>query len=157
MSKRVLKRVEIEALPGEQKQHFLNDNARRLNRSLGDRTGLTGLGFHIIEVPPGCESTEYHVHRYEDECTYVLGGEGEVTIGDETISVGEGDFVGYPAGGEPHTMRNTGDSILRCIVVGQRLDHDISDYPRKNKRLYRNTGQPWALVDIGDVTDPNQP
>ncbi len=53
---------EIAAMEGLRKTHFLNDNARRTNKSLGDLTGLTGIGFHIIEVEPGRETTEYHLH-----------------------------------------------------------------------------------------------
>lgn len=52
----IIKKSEIEAMEGLQKTHFLNKNAQRVNKSLGDLTGLTGLGFHIIEVPPGKNS-----------------------------------------------------------------------------------------------------
>lgn len=38
----------IKDMEGLQKTHFLNDNAIRINKSLGDLTGLTGFGFHII-------------------------------------------------------------------------------------------------------------
>ncbi|MEQ8735603.1 MAG: cupin domain-containing protein [Rhodospirillaceae bacterium] len=152
--KYVLKKAEIEAFEGTAKQHFLNENARRTNKSLGDLTGLTGFGFHLIEVPPGCESTEFHVHYHEDECTYVLSGSGTVTIGEETHDIADGDFIGYRAGGLPHTMKNTGEVPLRCIVVGQRLAHDVGDYPNKGKRIYRNAGQPWNLVDLANIENP---
>ena len=65
-----------------------------------------------------------------------------------------GDFIGYPAGGLPHTMKNTGSEVLRCIVVGQRLAHDIGDYPRLGKRLYRY-GRSKDLVDINDISNPD--
>ena len=154
MTQYVLKKADIEAMEGTEKTHFLNPNARRANKSLGDKTGLTGLGFHIIDVPPGCESTEYHVHHFEDECTYILSGTGEVTIGGEVLAVEAGDFIGYRKGGLPHTMKNTGQDVLRCIVVGERLAHDIGDYPNQKKRLFRNQGQPWDLVDHDAITNP---
>ena len=44
-------------------------------------------------------------------------------------------------------MRNVGSDVLRCIVVGERLAHDIGDYPRLRKRLYRHAGRPWDLVE----------
>jgi len=112
------------------------------------------LGFHIIEVPPRCESTEFHVHYFEDECTYVLSGSGVVTIGDDEIDIANGDFIGYRAGGLAHTMKNNADVPLVCIVVGQRLAHDVGDYPNKQKRIYRNEGLPWDLVDLGELTHP---
>ena len=50
----IIKSDAIAAMPGLDKTHFLNLNAKRVNKSLGDLTGLTGFGSHIIEVEPGC-------------------------------------------------------------------------------------------------------
>ena len=150
----IVRRNEIEAMEGLAKTHYLNQNARRINKSLGDLAGLKNIGFHIIEVLPGYESTEYHVHFYEDECVYILSGEATVTIDETDYEVSTGDFIGYPAGGLPHTMKNTGTEVLRCIVVGQRLAHDVSDYPRLGKRLYRY-GDSKDLVEISDLANPN--
>jgi len=155
MDKYIIKKTEIESMEGIEKQHYLNLNAQRINKSLGDLTGITGFGFHIIEVPPEKESTEYHVHQFEDECVYILSGIAEVVIGEDSYQVSEGDFIGYRSGGLAHTMKNIGHTLLRCIVVGERLDHDVADYPRLNKRLYRNVGQSWELVDISNVNYPN--
>ena len=151
MSNQILKCSDITAMQGETKTHFLNDNAVRVAKSLGDLTGMKGLGFHLIEVQPGRESTEYHSHQYEDECAYILSGEATVTIGDEVHLVAEGDFIGYPSGTGAHTMKNTGRTTLVCIVAGQRLAHDIADYPHLNKRLYRNNGSS-ELVEYSDIT-----
>lgn len=145
---------DIAAMPGLAKTHFLNPDARRVNKSLGDLTGLTGLGFHLIEVAPGDETTEYHVHQYEDECVYVLAGRATAIIGGQEHAIGPGDFIGYRKGGEAHSIRNTGTTTLRCIVVGQRLAHDVTDYPRQAKRLYRNAGSAWDLVDHAAIADP---
>lgn len=154
MDKYIVTRQEIEEYPGIEKIHFLNDNARRINKSLGDLTGLTGIGFHIIEVQPGHESTELHRHYYEDECVYILEGEAEATIGDQKYVVEAGDFIGYRAGGEAHSLKNTGSTVLKCIVVGQRIDHDVADYPNQKKRIYRNKGLQWNLVDIENISEP---
>jgi uncharacterized cupin superfamily protein len=154
MDKYILTQAEIEAYPGIQKTHFLNENAKRVNKSLGDLTGLTGLGFHIIEVQPGHDSTELHLHYHEDECVYILAGEAEATIGEAKYPVKAGDFIGYRAGGEPHALRNSGSTVLKCIVVGQRLDHDVGDYPQLKKRIYRNKGMKWNLVDMENIAEP---
>ena len=45
MDKYIVTKEEIEEYAGIQKTHFLNQNARRLNKSLGDLTGLTGFGY----------------------------------------------------------------------------------------------------------------
>jgi uncharacterized cupin superfamily protein len=112
------------------------------------------LGFHIIEILPGYESTEYHVHHFEEECVYILSGNATVTINEIDYQVSEGDFIGYPAAGFPHTMKNTGSEVLRCIVVGQRLTYDVGDYPRQGKRIYRYS-QSNDLVNINNIDHPS--
>ncbi|MCB1308365.1 MAG: cupin domain-containing protein [Leptospiraceae bacterium] len=155
MDRYIIKKSTIDRMRGLTKTHFLNPNARRINKSLGDYTGLTGLGFHIIEIAPGHESTEYHMHYHEDECVYILEGSATVTIDERDYTVEAGDFIGYRAGGLPHTMRNDGTQTLKCIVVGQRLPHDVGEYPRKNLRLFRNQGLRWNLVDMDNVEYPD--
>lgn len=154
MDKYLVTKEEIEELEGLPKTHFLNDNAKRINKSLGDLTGLTGLGVHIIEVQPGHESTEFHKHYFEDECVYILEGSAEAQIGSDTFSVKAGDFIGYRAGGEAHTLRNNSDSLFKCMVIGQRLAHDVGDYPNQNKRIYRQENMSWDLVDINTIEKP---
>jgi len=149
----LITRAEIDEIKGTEKTHFLNPNAKRTNKSLGDLTGLTGFGFHIIEVQPGHETTEYHVHHFEDECVYVLSGTATATIGEDEVEIAAGDFLGYRKGGLAHSIRNTGRDVLRCIVVGERLAHDVGDYPHQGKRIYRNAGQPWQLVDHDQIED----
>lgn len=147
MTTYLLKKADIEAMEGTHKTHFLNPNARRINKSLGDATGLTGIGVHIIEVEPGRDTTEYHRHFHEDECVYVLSGTADARIGDETYPIEPGDFIGYRAGGLAHGITVTGTETFRCLVMGQRLDHDAGEYPDKRKRIYRNIGLPWVVFD----------
>jgi uncharacterized cupin superfamily protein len=131
----------IAAMPGERRVHFLNPQAIRSNKSLGDAIGLKQLGVHLITVAPGNRSTEFHVHHYEEECIYVLAGSGAAVIGEETHRIGPGDFIGCPCNGVAHEMLNDGTEPLVCLVVGQRLTQDITDYPRQRKRLFRHSGK----------------
>ena len=147
-------REEIAAMPGLHKVHFLNPAAVRINKSLGDLTGLTGLGFHLIEVEPGHETTEHHMHHHEDECVFILSGEALALIGDRSCPVKAGDFLGYRKGGLAHSIRNTGSETLVCLVAGERLAHDVGDYPRVGKRIFRNAGMAWNLVDHAAITQP---
>ena len=64
---------------------------------------------------------------------YVLSGTGAVTIGECTEAIGPGDFLGFPRGGEAHTVQNTGDAPLELLVGRQRLEHDVPAYPRLGK------------------------
>lgn len=150
----ILRKEDIEAARGLSKTHFLNHNAKRINKSLGDMTGLTGFGFHLIEVEPGCDTTEHHLHHYEDECVFVLEGEATALIGDEAHAIGPGDFIGYRKGGVAHSIKNTGKRTLRCIVVGDRSAHDVCDYPRLGKRMFRNAGMPWDIAELGALENP---
>jgi uncharacterized cupin superfamily protein len=155
MSTYLIKSEEIAAMDGVRKTHFRNPNAKRTNKSLGDATGLTGFGFHIIEVEPGHETTEYHLHHHEDECVYVLSGVATAVIGEDEIIIGPGDFIGYRKGGLAHSIKNTGTEVLRCIVVGERLPHDVCDYPHQNKRMFRNPGIGMSsnLVDLSEIEE----
>jgi len=155
MDKYVVTKEEIEGMEGLHKTHFLNSNAQRINKSLGDVTGLNNIGFHIIEVGPGHESTELHKHYFEEECIYVLEGEAQATIGTDVFQVKAGDFIGYRADGAPHKLENNTDAVFKCIVVGQRLDHDVGDYTDLNKRIYRNKGLKWSVVDIDSIFEPD--
>lgn len=145
----------ISDMEGRAKTHFLNPNAKRINKSLGDAVGLTGFGFHLIEVEPGHDTTEYHFHHYEDECVYVLSGAATALIGDMEYAIKAGDFIGYRKGGQAHSIRNTGDDMFRCLVVGERLAHDVCDYPNQKKRLFRNQGLIWDLADQDDLKNPS--
>lgn len=154
MTDTILTAAAIAAMAGVEKTHFLNDNAKRLNKSLGDAVGLTDFGVHLIEVPPGCASTEHHVHYVEDECCYVLSGTGTAVLGEERFPVGPGDFIGHPKGGDAHSLENDGDVPLVVLVVGARAPHDVADYPRLQKRIYRAQGRPWDLVDHAHIVNP---
>ncbi len=146
----LLRANDIAAMKGTDKVHFLDAGAKRLNRSLGDATGLTGIGVHLIEVRPGDSTTAHHVHQHEDEGVYILSGHATATIGDADFAVGPGDFIGYRKGGLAHSIHNSGTETLRCLVVGERLAHDACDYPRLGRRLYRDARLPARLVALDD-------
>lgn len=151
----LLKAKDIDGLTGERKTHFLNANAVRINKSLGDKIGLSQIGVHLIYVEPGRDSSEYHKHYYEEECIYVLSGCGTLTMDGVDYKFDKGDFAGFPRDSAAHCITNTGTETLVCLVIGQRLQQDVSDYPNKKKRLYRNSGE-WNLVDFEQIINPHQ-
>ena len=150
----IISAIDIMSMKGSVKKHFLNENARRVEKSLADATGLNEIGFAIIEVAPGDESTEHHLHYHEEECLYVLEGEATARIGAASHPVKAGDFIGCRKGGLAHSLKNTGSSTLRCISVSQRENHDVSDYPRRGKRLFRNKNLTWNMVDLTVIDRP---
>lgn len=151
----LLKAEAIAAMAGKLKIHDLNDNAVRSTKFLGAVTGLVNLGFDLMTVLPGREASEYHRHLFEEECYYILGGSGEVVIDGVSHAVGAGDFLGFPANGLAHTLKNTGNEPLTFLAVRQMLVQDVCDYPRKNLRLYMN-GTEEAFVKFDDVIGLNK-
>lgn len=149
----LLTALEIEDMKGEEKTHFLNPNAVRINKSLGDAVGLKNMGVHIIYVEPGKDTTEYHKHFHEEECIYVLSGKGELVIENDSYTFEKGDFVGFPANTASHSLANTGRDTLVCLVIGQRLEQDVGIYPNKGKKIFRNNGV-WDVVDLDQIYDP---
>jgi uncharacterized cupin superfamily protein len=140
----------ISKLEGVRRVHQLNPAAIRTDKSLGDEVGLKNIGIHLISIAAGDTSAEFHTHRYEEEAIYVLSGRGTAVIGETTQKVAPGDFIGFPAGGAAHETINDGRDPLVCLVIGQWLAQDVVDYPRKRKRLYRNSGE-RNLVDYSNI------
>jgi uncharacterized cupin superfamily protein len=145
----------IATMDGVRRVHSLNPEAIRANKSLGDEVGLKNLGIHLISIEPGHKSTEFHAHRYEEEAMYVLSGRGTAVIGATTQKIGPGDFIGFPTNGVAHETINDSAEPLICLVIGQRLQQDVVDYPRKGKRLYRNSGE-RNMVDHGNIVTINR-
>jgi mannose-6-phosphate isomerase-like protein (cupin superfamily) len=61
-------------------------------------------------LAPG-QQTAPHFHRRTEEIYYILSGEGEMRLGDETAGVGPGDAIAIPPGAV-HTIINTGRQTL---------------------------------------------
>lgn len=146
----LLSAAAIAALPSQTKVHRLNPNAVRSSKSLGDAVGLAHIGVHLVTVMPGRDTTEYHRHGYEEEFLYVLSGQGTADIDGQLHPVAVGDFMGFGRNSVAHSLSNTGSEPLVCLVGGQRLENDVCDYPRQNKRLYINGAQE-DMVNLRDI------
>jgi uncharacterized cupin superfamily protein len=133
----LLKAETIAGMDEQVYRHPLNDKGRRHSRSLGDAVGMRRLGVHLARIRPGDDTTEYHIHHFEEEFIFILSGRGVAEIGGETFEVGVGDFIGFPARGPAHTMSNPFDDDLIYLVGGNRDDFDVTDYPRIRQRLFK--------------------
>ncbi len=47
-------------------------------------------------------------------------------------------------------VNNDGEEDLELLVMGQRLEQDVADYPDRGKRIYRHADG-WDLVDHGAI------
>jgi hypothetical protein len=142
----------IDAMAVERRRHFINKQALRLNKSLGDAVGLTELGVHLVRIKQGDHTTEYHSHYCDEEFIYVLSGRGIAEIGIRKIKVGPGDFMGFTARSLPHDMTNPYAEDLVYLLGGTRKAVDICEYPRSRKRGYKFAGR-RHLVGFDDVDE----
>jgi mannose-6-phosphate isomerase-like protein (cupin superfamily) len=74
--------------------------------------------FEVIEFAcdPEFGPVDPHVHPDKFDSFYILEGELEFTIGDETVRVGRGSFVAAPPGVR-HGFRNPGPGRARFLNV----------------------------------------
>jgi mannose-6-phosphate isomerase-like protein (cupin superfamily) len=83
------------------------------------------------ELPPGGHEGKHTHHRHDmalEEFYLVLAGSASMRVGEECHELRAGDSVLAPAGVE-HDLRNTGDDILRVLVVwGEEGRKDFSAF-----------------------------
>ena len=134
----------------------------RQKRALGDPCGLTQFGVNLVELPPGCWSSQRHWHTQEDEFVYVLDGELVLVsdAGEQVLRAGMA--AGFAAGkADGHHLINRSDRPATYLEVGtRREDLDEVDYPDIDLAIrlcdgrqvfVRKTGEPY-----GPATLPHQ-
>jgi len=149
-SPNILSAVHINSLDEQTVVHQFNPNAIRHTRSLGDLTGLSDIGLHLVRVEPGRETTQHHNHECSDEFVYILSGRARLTLGEAPFELSAGDFAGFPKQGAAHSMENIGDSDLVYLMGGSRPPLDICNYPRIDRRMYK-VGEKREFVDLKNL------
>jgi mannose-6-phosphate isomerase-like protein (cupin superfamily) len=64
----------------------------------------------LVEMEPD-GFQHYHAHEQE-QCYFILEGEGEMTVGEEKARVGPGDCIFIPSN-KQHGLKNIGNKVLR--------------------------------------------
>lgn len=64
--------------------------------STPDVNGSERLSAGVVNLEPG-KGHDIHTHPESDEILYIIGGEGEQTVADETRDVASGEMVYIPA------------------------------------------------------------
>jgi quercetin dioxygenase-like cupin family protein len=80
----------------------------------GEETGGAYFAMEAL-VPPG-GGPPPHVHSRADETFYLLEGQVEFILGEETVVAGPGDFVNVPRG-TVHRFQNTGSATARIVLT----------------------------------------
>ncbi|MEJ2760037.1 MAG: cupin domain-containing protein [Gammaproteobacteria bacterium] len=146
----ILHKRDIDGMEELERIHPFNDKAVIYMKSLGNVSGLTSLGAHLVRIAPGDETTACHNHELSDEFVYILSGAATLTLGEEEHELGTGDFAGFPANGPPHLMKNTGNEDLVYIMAGGRPRVDIVNYPHAGMKMYK-VGERLDIVETQDV------
>lgn len=89
----------------------------RYRRALDPDVFLTNWAYvdHLL-IPPGA-SEGLHRHRGVEEIYYVLNGDGQVRVNDETADIHKGDGIPVRLN-EPHSLMNNSKGDLELMIVG---------------------------------------
>ena len=82
----------------------------------GEHVARAGRNHRILAELPEFEGVGLHTHDDHVDSFYVLDGEAEFMVGDETLRLGPGSYVAAPIG-VPHGFRNAGDGELRMLNI----------------------------------------
>ena len=80
----------------------------------GEESGGAYFAMEAL-VPPG-GGPPPHIHTREDETFYLLEGQIEFLLDDESVVAGPGDFVNVPRG-TVHRFQNTGPETARLVLT----------------------------------------
>jgi quercetin dioxygenase-like cupin family protein len=96
----------------------------------GQTDGLLALA--EVHLPPRTPGPNLHVHAYEDEMFFVLGGVMTVQVGDQLHEVAAGGLA-WGSRGIPHAFANRAAEPLRIMIMwipggAEGLFQEMSDY-----------------------------
>jgi len=128
--------------------------AGRIKRALGEALGLTRYGVNLVELGPGCWSSQRHWHSHEDEFVYVVSGEVTLVTDSGRQRLVAGMVAGFPAASaDGHHLVNEGTAVAVYLEVGDRSDRDEVWHPDIDMRLtsradgrafQHHDGRPWT-------------
>ena len=98
---------------GEGKMLWVADELMTFKVSSEDTGGMYALTDSV--VPPQGEAP-LHVHHREDEAFWVLDGELEILVGEDTFRASAGSFVYLPKGIR-HAYKNVGTGPARFLTL----------------------------------------
>lgn len=132
---------------GTRVSHALNKKSELYWVPLSDRVGMARAQLAVGRIPPGKESFAFHAHSLQEEFLFILSGEGEADIGQETHAIGPGDYLGFPTDGTGHNIRNTGKDELVYLMGGERTAMEVAYFPRHGKTVIFGGGKITCFDD----------
>lgn len=76
----------------------------------------TAGAYALIEATLTGEGPPQHIHHAEEEAIYVVDGQVNVQVGDQTKHITQGSFVLVPRG-TVHTFWNAGSTHAKLLVI----------------------------------------
>ncbi len=76
----------------------------------------TGGAYSLLEVLLTGDGPPQHIHKAEEEAFYVLEGEVNIKVGEQTIRATVGSFVLVPRG-PVHTFWNAGATPAKLLII----------------------------------------
>jgi len=103
-----------------------------IHENLGSRDGTRRvLGVWDTALQPGT-MLDPHMHPDVEEVYYILEGQAEILVGEETSLASPGQLIYIPPK-QLHTIRPAGDTPLRWITIAVAVDVDRPAEPRRMK------------------------
>jgi mannose-6-phosphate isomerase-like protein (cupin superfamily) len=98
----------------------------RYRRALGPDVFQTNWAYvdHLL-IPPGA-SEGLHYHAGVEEIYYVMDGDGQVQVNDETAPIHKGDAVPIRFN-EAHSFVNNGSADLELMIIGISAEKNVID------------------------------
>lgn len=89
-----------------------------------------------------------HIHHREDEGIYVLDGSLTAVAGEETYTLGPGDFVFLPKG-VPHSLTNHSDPAARFVFVSTPagFEHLMDDFVEAAMNGHGPGSPEWKMIE----------
>ena len=128
-------------------RHPLDGSAGCRIAPMSRMAGLAQVAVNHVTVAPGEMAFPHHVHHGQEEWVFVISGEADVRLGEQTHRLVAGDFAAFPPGGPAHSVRNAGTGDLSCLMGGHAVPNEVIDFPDLEKRVVR-TGAGLAQAPI---------
>lgn len=105
-----------------------------------------------FRVTPGTESTR-HVHQNEDELYYILDGEAEFVIGNQTHAAFPGTLVFVPRGTPHHLKVQSGCLRALLILTPPGFERFLIEHSTDARSLSRPPVGPSVARATGNPSD----
>lgn len=85
--------------------------------------------FVVHEIlPPGRKDSSPHSHNKKEEMLFILEGKPILHLGNESIELAPGDYIGLPPSTEPHYLENLSAYPVKFLKICSNPKDDAVNY-----------------------------